>query len=95
MNEYTKDKLITILEAVKVEQGRYHQRDGKGPSNPTYVDIERRTKYDTETVVSYLRFAEKRGWITGKGFYNNHNGGGAKRWTFIRFPNDNELVGME
>ncbi|MBQ7701759.1 MAG: hypothetical protein IJT54_05080 [Candidatus Methanomethylophilaceae archaeon] len=87
MKECDKETMNRILEAVRIEQGRYHQRDGKGPSNPTYYDIEKRTGLDTKTVVDYLRFAEKEGWIQGKGFYNR-SGGGAKRWKFIKDPNE-------
>lgn len=83
--EYDKDTMGMILDAVREEQGRYHPRDGKGPSNPTYWDIVKRTGLDTETVVKYLRQAEKLGYIKGKGFYNRA-GGGAKRWEYIGQP---------
>ena len=84
---YDRQTMKTILEAVKREQGRYHQRDGKGPSNPTYVDIVKRTGMETGTVVEYLREAERRGYIAGQSKNFRWNGhGGAKRWTFIRMP---------
>lgn len=80
---YDRRMIAIIIEAVRMEQGRYHPRDGPGPSNGTYFDIAKRTGIPKGEVVKYLRMAEARGYIRGYGFHTNHGRGGAKRWEYI------------
>lgn len=55
---------------------------------PTYKDIGNMLPYRTDTIVNFLRHAEKLRYITGKfGFYNHHGQGGAKCW-FMSDPAD-------
>lgn len=56
--------------------------------SPKYRDVERylNYRYSTETVVNFLRWAEKNGYINGHGGHYNKNGGGAKIWDFLKLP---------
>lgn len=55
---------------------------------PNYRKISDMVPYDTETVVNFLRHAEKLRYITGKyGHYNRNGRGGAKCW-FMADPAD-------
>ena len=68
---YFQNVLYDIVTAVR----------GSPVYGPNYKDIEKATPYPTETVVKFLRFAEKIRFITGKGGFYNHPGqGGAKSW---------------
>lgn len=90
---YDRRMIAMIIEAVRMEQGRYHPRDGPGPSNGTYYDIMKRTGLPRAEVVKYLRMAEERGYIRGRGFHSNHRRGGAKRWEFIEPEEWAEILG--
>ena len=55
---------------------------------PRYTQICDMVNYPTETVVNFLRYAEKLRYITGKfGHYNRNGSGGAKHW-FMSDPAD-------
>ena len=92
--EFDRETMEMVLKAVIALQGRVRRTlasRGTFKDDPNYNNVHSQlvkmgVKIDIKTTLNYLREAERRGYIEGRGGFYNPSGGGSRRWHFIALP---------
>lgn len=97
---YDSETMEVVLKAVIALQGRVRRTLGcrTFKDDPNYNNVHSQlvkmgVEIDVKTTVSYLREAERLGYIEGRGGFYNRPGGGSKRWHFIMLPDGDSAGG--
>lgn len=96
MQEFNPETMQAVLKAVIALQGKVRRTlasKGTFRDDPNYNNVHSQlvkmgVEIDVGTTLYYLREAERRGYIEGRGGFYNPNGGGSKRWHFLMLPED-------